>query len=68
MSGKGDTPRPFSVDSDTFASNWDAIFGNKQMGHSSIGRAAGSNPAAPTACVGSTPTAPAIYIDPETGV
>lgn len=47
MSGKGDTPRPLSVDQDTFASNWDAIFSKKQVGHSSIGRAAGSNPAAP---------------------
>ena len=26
MSGKGDTPRPFSVDQETFASNWDLIF------------------------------------------
>ena len=27
MSGKGDTPRPYSVDDETFAANWDAIFG-----------------------------------------
>lgn len=26
MSGKGDTPRPKSVDEDTFAASWDAIF------------------------------------------
>ena len=26
MSGKGSTARPFAVDADTFASNWDAIF------------------------------------------
>ena len=26
MSGKGDTPRPKSVDDDTYAQNWDAIF------------------------------------------
>ena len=26
MSGKGDTPRPLSVDRDTFESNWDKIF------------------------------------------
>lgn len=26
MSGKGSAPRPFGVDADTFASNWDAIF------------------------------------------
>lgn len=28
--GKGDAPRPFSVDGTTFASNWERIFGNKQ--------------------------------------
>jgi hypothetical protein len=28
--GKGDTPRPLSVDPDTFAKNWDAIFGKKE--------------------------------------
>ena len=27
--GKGDTPRPFSVDRDTYASNWDKVFGDK---------------------------------------
>lgn len=26
MSGKGHAPRPYSVDTDTFAANWDAIF------------------------------------------
>jgi len=26
MNGKGDTPRPFSVDRKTFESNWDDIF------------------------------------------
>jgi hypothetical protein len=26
--GKGDTPRPLSVDQETFASNWDRIFSN----------------------------------------
>lgn len=26
MNGKGDTPRPFSVDRETFESNWDRIF------------------------------------------
>ena len=25
--GKGSAPRPYSVDSDTFESNWDKIFG-----------------------------------------
>jgi len=28
--GKGDTPRPYSVDQNTFASNWDTIFGKKK--------------------------------------
>jgi hypothetical protein len=28
--GKGSSPRPYSVDSDTFANNWDAIFGKKK--------------------------------------
>lgn len=26
MSGKGSSPRPFSVDDETYAANWDAIF------------------------------------------
>jgi Zn finger protein HypA/HybF involved in hydrogenase expression len=30
MSGKGSAPRPFSVDQNTFANNWDAIFGKKK--------------------------------------
>lgn len=30
MSGKGSAPRPFSVDSETYAANWDAIFGKKK--------------------------------------
>jgi len=30
MSGKGSAPRPYSVDADTFASRWDAIFGKKE--------------------------------------
>ena len=28
--GKGSSPRPFSVNADTFANNWDAIFGKKK--------------------------------------
>ena len=28
--GKGDTPRPLSVDRETFDNNWDKIFGNKE--------------------------------------
>jgi hypothetical protein len=26
MNGKGSKPRPFSVDQDTFGSNWDKVF------------------------------------------
>jgi hypothetical protein len=29
MNGKGDSPRPLSVDANTFANNWDRIFGIK---------------------------------------
>ena len=29
MSGKGSSPRPFSVNQQTFSNNWDAIFGPK---------------------------------------
>ena len=29
MSGKGSKPRPYSVDADTFASEWARIFGAK---------------------------------------
>ena len=29
MNGKGDTPRPLSVDQQTFASNWERAFGRK---------------------------------------
>ena len=32
MSGKGSAPRPFGVDADTFASNWDAIFRKDKEG------------------------------------
>ena len=27
--GKGSSPRPYSVNQETFSSNWDAIFGKK---------------------------------------
>ena len=27
--GKGSAPRPYGVDHETFASNWDKIFGNR---------------------------------------
>jgi hypothetical protein len=29
MSGKGSSPRPFSVDRKTFENNWEKIFGKK---------------------------------------
>jgi len=29
--GKGDAPRPFSVDQETYKSNYDRIFGNKDV-------------------------------------
>ena len=28
--GKGSSPRPFSVDTETYQSNWDKIFGKKE--------------------------------------
>lgn len=58
MSGKGSKPRPISVDSDTYASNWDAIFSKKQMGLGRAAEAVGSNPIQ----AGSTPAAPANHI------
>ena len=30
MSGKGSAPRPFGVDAQTYANNFDAIFGKKK--------------------------------------
>ena len=58
MSGKGSAPRPFSVDADTYASNYDAIFGA-----SPNGKARSST----LQDVGSTPTAPATYVNDATG-
>jgi len=34
--GKGSKPRPFSVSQDTFAANWDAIFGRKDTSVPSV--------------------------------
>jgi hypothetical protein len=31
MNGKGDAPRPLSVDADTFANNWDRIFKKQHL-------------------------------------
>ena len=28
--GKGSSPRPYSVDKETFSNNWDTIFGKKE--------------------------------------
>lgn len=84
--GKGHAPRPIAVDADTYASNWDAIFGRKQdqalvesmraenmrnamqqmdniVGRSSTAEQA---PLKRTA-EGSSPSAPAIYVDAQTG-
>ena len=43
MSGKGSSPRPYSVDSETFASNWDRAFGRKSLGSGVTGSASNSN-------------------------
>ncbi len=34
LSGKGSTQRPLAVDAETFATNWEAIFGGKPSGTS----------------------------------
>lgn len=31
MNGKGDKPRPFSVNREEFESNWERVFGNKNI-------------------------------------
>jgi len=36
MAGKGSSPRPYSVDSKTFASNWNSIF--KKTEHNAISK------------------------------
>lgn len=67
--GKGSAPRPYSVDADTFASNWDRTF----RGVAEWSKASGSNPDNGTfplqvsRIVGSNPTAPAIYVNADTG-
>ena len=65
MSGKGDTPRPFSVDADTYASNWDAIF--RGVGEQS--KPMGSNPIRERelSAVGANPTSAATYVDNDSG-
>ena len=39
MSGKGDTPRPKSVDEETFGAEWDRIFNSKHAPESEDARA-----------------------------
>lgn len=71
MSGKGSAPRPYSVDRETFAANWERVFGKGArptvpadlVGPSIDGNAAASN----SAQAGSSPAAPAIYVDNATG-
>lgn len=59
MSGKGSGRRPPKVDEQTFASNWDRIFS---------GRSSTAEQGSLTApVVSSNLTAPATYINPETG-
>ena len=36
--GKGDKPRPLSVDTKTFDSNWDRIFGKKEQRYEEDGQ------------------------------
>ena len=67
--GKGSAPRPYSVDLDTFAGNWERTF---NRGVAERSKASGSNPdngmsRELSRNVGSNPTAPAIYIDDATG-
>lgn len=59
MSGKGSAPRPFAVTQDEYASNWDRIF----LGRSSTAE----QPALTRPVAGSSPAAPATFIDDATG-
>lgn len=63
MSGKGSKPRPFSVSASEYADRYEAIFGKKSVGRSSTAEQG----ALTASVVGSSPTAPAIYVDNETG-
>lgn len=74
MSGKGSGRRPQQVDDQTVASNWARIFGKKAKpitvtvpadlpGCSTAASATGSNPDD----LGSSPSAPATYVDDATG-
>lgn len=35
MNGKGDTPRPLSIDIETFNNNWERIFGKQEKQYAS---------------------------------
>lgn len=37
MSGKGSKPRPIQVDRETYESNWDRIFGKRDLKFTSAG-------------------------------
>lgn len=43
--GKGSSPRPYSVDHETFANNWDLIFGKKSDVKDQPGRTENKPPA-----------------------
>lgn len=67
--GKGSAPRPYSVDADTFASNWDRTF----RGVVERSKTAGTSPAvhagtySPSHNGGSNPSTPAIFVNADTG-
>jgi hypothetical protein len=57
---KGSAPRPYSVDAETYGSNYDAIF--------RVGRSLTvEQPALTRPVVGSMPAAPATYVNDATG-
>ncbi len=75
MSGKGSGRRPQKVDAETFASNWERVFGKGTKptvpadlpSDSSDGARLGATAISKMANVGPIPTAPAIYVDDATG-
>ena len=58
---KGSNRRPQAIPEKEMAENWARAFG--QLGRSTAASATGSNPVD----LGSSPSAPAIYVDDETG-
>lgn len=82
MSGKGDDRRPLSVDEQTFSANWDRVFAAKRNYYASIreknyadslrlegitGARLGADTDSKPANDGSIPSAPAIYVNADTG-